>query len=139
MALRRVARRSNHANIARLHELLPRGSRWIKLGLALVLLGALRLAGCAGQSGVQQPLPVSHSVALAWDPSTSAVVGYNVYRGAQMGGPYTKLNGSLILGTVYTDSTVQAGQTYFYVATAVDPNGVESEFSNEIPVTIPAQ
>lgn len=56
-----------------------------------------------------------------------------------MGGPYTKLNGSLILGTVYTDSTVQAGQTYFYVATAVDPNGVESEFSNEIPVTIPAQ
>lgn len=85
-------------------------------------------------SGVQ---PVSHSVVISWDPATSAVVGYNLYRGTQSGGPYTKLNSSLILTATYTDSTVQAGQTYFYVATAAGSNNVESDFSIEIPATIP--
>ena len=39
--------------------------------------------------------------------------------------------------TTYTDSTVQAGQTYFYVATSVDSNNVESAFSDETSATIP--
>ncbi len=76
-------------------------------------------------------------VSLAWDPSTSVVVGYNAYRGGQAGGPYTKLNSSPIAGTTYTDNTVQAGQTYFYVATAVDLRGIESVFSNEAMAVIP--
>lgn len=40
-----------------------------------------------------------HSVSLRWPPSPSAVVGYNVYRSATSGGPYTKLNLSLDAGT----------------------------------------
>ncbi len=85
-------------------------------------------------SGVQ---PVSHSVTLSWSPSTSVVVGYNVYRGTQSGGPYTKLTSSPIPTSTYTDSTVQAGQTYFYVVTAVDSNNVESPPSNQVSATIP--
>ncbi len=35
---------------------------------------------------------VSHSAALSWDASPSVVAGYNVYRSALSGGPYSKLN-----------------------------------------------
>lgn len=80
---------------------------------------------------------ISHSVDLAWDASTSTVTGYNVYRATQSGGPYTLLNTSPLGGTAYTDSTVQAGQNYFYVVTAVDASGVESVFSSEVQATIP--
>src|SRR5438876_3067754 len=78
-----------------------------------------------------------YSVGLSWDPSSSPVVGYNVYRGTQSGGPYQKLNLSPQPGTSYTDATVQSGVTYFYVATAVAPDLVESRHSNQTSATIP--
>lgn len=80
---------------------------------------------------------VSHSTSLTWNPSTSTISGYNVYRGAQSGGPYNKLTGSLDASTAYTDSTVQSGTTYFYVVTAVDSSGNESVNSNEAAAVIP--
>ena len=76
------------------------------------------------------------SVALTWTASTSSVASYNVYRGAQSGGPYTKLNASLTAATAYTDGTVQAGQSYYYVATAVNASNVESVYSNEAQVFV---
>jgi hypothetical protein len=81
--------------------------------------------------------PVQHSVDLSWTASTSAVSGYNVYRGTVSGGPYTKINSSLITTLTYTDTTVQSGTTYYYVATAVDSNGDESVNSNEASASIP--
>jgi hypothetical protein len=81
--------------------------------------------------------PVQHSVALSWNASTSTIAGYNVYRGTVSGGPYTKINSSLVAVLDYTDSTVQSGTTYFYVTTAVDSSGNESVFSNEVSATIP--
>ena len=80
---------------------------------------------------------VSHSASLTWNPSTSTISGYNVYRGTQSGGPYNKLTGSLDASTAYTDSTVQSGATYFYVVTAVDSSGNESVNSNEAAAVIP--
>jgi fibronectin type 3 domain-containing protein len=65
------------------------------------------------------------------------VSGYNVYRGAVSGGPYTLLNTSLITGLSYTDTSVQSGATYYYVTTAVDSSGVESVYSNEVTAVIP--
>ncbi len=79
-----------------------------------------------------------HDVALTWSPSDSTVVGYNVYRGTQAGGPYSKLNSSLLAGTSYSDQTVQAGSTYYYVSTAVDSSSQESAFSNEASATVPS-
>jgi hypothetical protein len=90
----------------------------------------LSLAG----SGVQ---PVPHSSTLSWNPSTSSVTGYFAYRGTTSGGPYTKLNSSATASTSFTDSTVQSGQTYFYVVTSVDSSGVESDYSNQVSGTIP--
>lgn len=90
------------------------------------------LSGDGTQSS-QQP----HSVALSWDPSTSSVVGYNIYRGTQSGGPYSKLNSSLLPGTSYSDASVQSGMTYYYVATAVDSNNQDSAYSNQATAVIP--
>jgi hypothetical protein len=82
---------------------------------------------------------VSHSVSLNWVASTSVnVAGYNVYRGTASGGPYTKLTSSLAQGTSYTDNNVQAGKTYYYVATAVDGNSRESTYSTQAKAVVPS-
>ncbi|MCX6634436.1 MAG: fibronectin type III domain-containing protein [Acidobacteria bacterium] len=80
----------------------------------------------------------SHSVSLSWVASTSPVAGYNVYRGTASGGPYTKLNSSLATGTSYVDTTVLAGQTYYYVVTAVDASNNSSVYSNEAQAVVPS-
>jgi fibronectin type 3 domain-containing protein len=82
--------------------------------------------------------PLQHSVSLSWAGSTSSVVGYNVYRGGTSGGPYTKINSTLDASTNYTDNSVQAGQTYYYVTTAVDSTGIESGYSNQVQAVIPS-
>ena len=82
--------------------------------------------------------PLAHSVALSWNASTSTnVVGYNVYRGTVSGGPYAQINSALNASTNDTDTTVQSGRTYYYVVTAVDSNGSESAFSNQVQAVIP--
>jgi len=80
-----------------------------------------------------------YSVNLSWDPSQSPseIVGYNVYRGIQSGGPYRKINSVLDPETAYTDYTVLPGQTYCYVTTAVDSTGQQSAYSNQTEVVIP--
>ena len=78
-----------------------------------------------------------HSVALSWNASTSSsVAGYNIYRGTTTGGPYSKID-SLNPDTTFNDSSVQSGQTYFYVTTAVDGSGTESARSNQTQAVIP--
>ncbi len=80
----------------------------------------------------------SHSVALSWQASTSSgVTGYNVYRGTVSGGPYTKITSSTVSGLGYTDNNVTSGQTYYYVATAVDSSSNESAYSNQATAAVP--
>jgi hypothetical protein len=81
--------------------------------------------------------PVSYSVSLNWTPSSSTYSGFNVYRGTTSGGPYSKVDTSLIPTPSYTDSAVTQGQTYYYVATEVDSTGTESGYSSEVSATIP--
>jgi len=89
---------------------------------------------------IQPPLTpsIQHTVDLSWKASTSQnVVSYNVYRGTVSGGPYTKV-ASGIGSTLYTDSTVSSGQTYYYVTTAVANTGQESPYSNQTTAAIPS-
>ena len=81
--------------------------------------------------------PPQHSVNLSWN-ETSTVVGYNVYRGSQSGGPYTKINSALDASTTYSDGSVQAGQIYYYVTSAVDSSGAESGYSSQIQASVPS-
>jgi len=79
----------------------------------------------------------SNSVALSWIASVSVVSGYNVYRGTTNGGPYTKINSSLVTTLSYTDTAVTSGSIYYYVCTSVDSAGVESIYSNQVTAQIP--
>src|SRR5262249_36767635 len=78
-------------------------------------------------------------IALAWDSSSATgQVGYNLYR-SNLAGVYTEppLNGSTLLRKPsFSDATAQSGQTYYYAVTTVGPDGLESEFSNEIKVVV---
>jgi ASPM-SPD-2-Hydin domain-containing protein len=80
----------------------------------------------------------SHSADLTWQEGDSTVVGYNIYRGTVHGGPYHRINTALDASTNYTDLTVVAGATYYYVTTAVSGSGVESSHSNEARAVIPS-
>jgi hypothetical protein len=82
-------------------------------------------------------VPPQHSVDLSWDP-VSTVVGYNVYRASQAGGPYSKINLVLDANTTFVDSSVQGGQNYYYVTTSVDSTGAQSSYSNEVQAAIPS-
>ena len=92
--------------------------------------GSVSLSG----SGVHL---VPHRALLTWTPSTSSVVGYQVYTSAVAGGPYTKLTASLVTTPSYTDSTVQSGKVYYYVVTGVSATDSESAYSNEVAALIP--
>lgn len=83
-------------------------------------------------------VPATHSVTLSWSPAASTVVGYNIYSSTVSGGPYTQLNSTLITTTQYVDTTVQGGQTYFFVATSVDSSNDQSAYSNIATATIPS-
>jgi Abnormal spindle-like microcephaly-assoc'd, ASPM-SPD-2-Hydin len=102
--------------------------------------GALTITSNAQNGTLTIPLTgsgVSHSVTLSWSGSASQIAGYNVYRSTISGGPYSKINNTLVTSTSYTDQNVTSGATYFYTVTAVGTNGTESGYSNETSVTIP--
>jgi len=80
---------------------------------------------------------VSHSVSLSWNSSASAVAGYHVYRSQVSGGPYSILDPSVVASDVYSDSSVQAGSTYYYIVRSVTQAGVESADSTQAMATIP--
>jgi hypothetical protein len=103
-----------------------------------VLSVASNAANAAAQnlSGVGVA-PQPHSVALTWTDNDSSIAGYNVYRGSVSGGPYSQINPSLQPAAEFTDTSVVAGQTYYYVTTAVDSNGEQSGYSNEAEGVIP--
>jgi hypothetical protein len=78
-----------------------------------------------------------HSVTLTWNASSSNVAGYRAYRSSASGGPYTSLNPAPTPNLRWTDSTVQAGTTYYYVVTALAADSAESAYSNQASANIP--
>jgi fibronectin type 3 domain-containing protein len=91
----------------------------------------VKVTGCGGYSSqvsykVVIQAGANHIVDLSWKASTSTrVVGYNVYRSPDAS-TWIKINPSLVASTLYTDSAVSNGSTYYYAATAVDAAGQES-------------
>lgn len=79
----------------------------------------------------------SHSVDLLWDAAAGGAVGYNLYRGTAEAGPFSQINSALNSSTTFTDSSVAAGATYYYVAAAVNAKGEESAYSNVAQAVIP--
>ncbi|WP_199621103.1 pectinesterase family protein [Paenibacillus alkalitolerans] len=69
------------------------------------------------------------SVALTWN-AVPVAESYNVKRSAVPGGPYAVVAEG-VTGTSYTDTGLTAGQTYYYVVSAVNAHG-ESFLSAEV-------
>jgi large repetitive protein len=102
----------------------------------------VKVTGCGGHvSEVSYKVVVqataNHVVDLTWKASTSDDLGgYNVYRGPN-GTTWKKINASLIGSTLYSDSTVANGTTYYYATTAVNISGQESSKSATVKVVVP--
>jgi hypothetical protein len=107
-------------------------------GTSTVTLGATNSGGTGTKT---LTLTVAHIVTLNWTASSSpSITGYNVYRGTtSLTGPYpTKVNTLGLIGTTsFVDSSVAAGTTYYYAATAVNSSGVESSDSAPVAATVP--
>jgi hypothetical protein len=80
----------------------------------------------------------SHSATFSWAANSSPdVAGYNIYRGTESGGPYTKVNSSPITGSTYVDKSVLAGETYYYVIASVNSSGGQSAYSDPHKAVVP--
>jgi hypothetical protein len=121
----------------------------VNMDLGLLSCPATIDGGVCGATLVQQVVnaalgegcsaTISHSVSLNWTASASAsIAGYNVYRSTTSGGPYSQLNSSLVTSTSYSDGSVAAGQTYYYVTTAVDTSNNQSAYSNQAQAAVPS-
>ncbi len=76
------------------------------------------------------------SVTLAWDPSPATndvITNYNIYYGVASA-TYTNVAAAGTNLTVSISNLVQ-GATYYFAATAVDTNGLESDYSTELAYT----
>ncbi|HLV86124.1 MAG TPA: fibronectin type III domain-containing protein [Candidatus Sulfotelmatobacter sp.] len=79
----------------------------------------------------------NHVVDLSWKASSSSsIAGYNVYRSPDAAN-WKKLNPGLVASTLYDDSTVANGSTYYYTVTAVNVTGEESTATSALKVVIP--
>lgn len=75
-------------------------------------------------------------VALDWSDNLEPdLAGYHVYRAPTTGGPYSRLSVTSVPGSLYVDSPLTNGATYFYVVTAIDHSGNESQFSSQVSAT----
>jgi fibronectin type 3 domain-containing protein len=85
------------------------------------------------------PTNPGSSVTLAWDPSPSTnmgVLSYKVYYGVSS----TAYTNTVSAGTNLTATVTNLlrGKTYYFAATAIATNGLESAYSIEVSTTIPS-
>lgn len=79
------------------------------------------------------PAPTNAQVTLTWNASaTPGVAGYKVYQGLASRVYTSNVNvGNALTNTV----SLARGATYFFAVTSYLPNGLESDFSNEVAYT----
>ncbi|MBD3176509.1 MAG: hypothetical protein GF320_15120 [Armatimonadia bacterium] len=65
-------------------------------------------------------------------PTKGELLSFNIYRADETGGPYEQINATSRSTTAFQDTGLVNGQDYFYVVTALDITGKESEYSDEI-------
>lgn len=107
-------------------------------GTVTANLSFVTASNSASQSASGTGATIQHTVDLSWNASSSSSIsGYNVYRATNSAGPYTKITSNLEPAMTFIDGSVQSGQTYYYVATAVNSSGQESGYSNQATAAVP--
>ncbi len=103
----------------------------------------LALNGCTGGDGGPSPSPTptataTGSISFQWDPSSgSDLAGYRVYRSRTSGSFGAPIATLPTTTTRYQATGLQKGLEYFFVVSAYDGNGNESQFSNQVSRTVP--
>jgi len=109
----------------------------------LLSLCTLMFFGATVLSSAQSTTILPTQALLTWvapttntDGSTLAgITTYNIYYGTTSGGPYS--NKVSVAGTALTTTiTNLTNGTWYFVATAVAQDGVESAYSNQVSKTI---
>jgi glycosidase len=95
----------------------------------LLVTGLIDLTPPPAPSNLRVTEEGNAQVSLSWN-SVSGAAAYDLYRSPLSGGGWVKVGASLA-GTSFTDTGLVNGQTYYYVATASDSMGNESDYSNE--------
>jgi Zn-dependent M28 family amino/carboxypeptidase len=109
-----------------------------RTAVALVADLAQPLGAVSSPSGLSVRTEVLRSLffrakrsVLQWTAAAGAS-GYNVYRATVAHGPYRRMNGSPVASASFTDDFAPAGIAAYYVVTAVDAQGRESNYSAEV-------
>jgi hypothetical protein len=90
-------------------------------------------SGLQARSQVSAALFASQkTVYLEWQANHEAVSGYHVYRADRSHGSYLRLTAQPVSATSFRDVFLRPDQAYFYVLTAVDGQGRESNYSEEV-------
>jgi hypothetical protein len=77
------------------------------------------------------------NVRLTWEPNTEpALADYKIHYGSVSGSYTTTVD--VTRNTTFSISNLQAGNTYFFAATAYDADGVDSDYFNEVAYSVPA-
>jgi hypothetical protein len=79
----------------------------------------------------------TEDIILIWDASETEGLIYKIYRSDVAGTGYEVIGESATNG--YADREIEVGKTYYYVITAVDAAGVESEYSDEVSTAMEEQ
>ncbi|HWQ15163.1 MAG TPA: alpha-amylase family glycosyl hydrolase [Roseiflexaceae bacterium] len=97
----------------------------------LLATGTVDLEPPAAPAGLQVAGEGAGTASLTWG-AVSGAAGYNVYRSFLSGGGFERVNGAPLAGTSFEDIGLENARTYYYVVTALDAAGNESDLSNEV-------
>jgi glycosidase len=97
---------------------------------ALLVSGTIDLAPPPPPTGLHVTSEGNGQVSVAWNPEPDAA-GYHVYTSSVSGGGYVRSTSAPITETTSTVTGLPNAVTIYFVVTAVDGSGNESEPSNE--------
>lgn len=101
----------------------------------LLFIAVLLFGSIAGAQSAQ------HSVTLSWawaQGTGDPAFGFHVQRSATAGGPYAVIASVPVATLMYIDSSVKAGEKWYYVVTAYNSGG-DSLPTAEVSALIPFQ
>ena len=101
------------------------------MSAVILLATGVDLQPTPAPGGLQVTEEGAGTVSLVWNSVPNAD-GYNVYRSPLSGGGWQKVNSDLLASPDFIDTGLQNARTYYYVVTAVDAFGNESEYSEEV-------
>jgi hypothetical protein len=91
------------------------------------------MPGCGGGTNNHDPVPTA-SVILTWDEPETNTAGYIVYYGTSSTNYTESINVGNNASVVI--SSLQTGETYYIAVTAYNVFGNESNYSDEIYITL---